>query len=80
MAHDLVMDDRAALLALAQAQRAEAGQRVAQLEETLVQFRGHLVAQGADATDLRFFETLAIDIALTKATEQNALAFVRSLT
>ena len=31
-----VMDDRGTLLALAQAQRAEAGQRVAQLEETLV--------------------------------------------
>ncbi len=74
------MDDPAALLALAQAQRAEAGQRVVQLEETLVQFRKHLVSQGADSGDLRFFETLAIDIALTKATEQNARAFVRSLT
>lgn len=73
------MDDPAALLVLAQAQRAEAGQRVAQLEETLDRFREHLVTQGADAADLRFFETLAIDIALTRATEQNALGFVRSL-
>ncbi len=74
------MDDVTALLALAQAQRADAAQRVAQLEETLARFREHLASQGADPADLRFFETLAIDIALTKATEQNALAFVRSLT
>jgi len=74
------VDDAAALLALAQAQRAEAAQRVAQLEQTLGRFREHLANQGADPADLRFFETLAIDIALTKATEQNALAFVRSLT
>jgi len=74
------VDDAAALLALAQAQRAEAAQRVAQLEQTLARFREHLASQGADHSDLRFFETLAIDIALTKATEQNALAFVRSLT
>jgi len=74
------VDDAAALLALAQAQRAEAAQRVAQLEQTLARFREHLASQGADPSDLRFFETLAIDIALTKATEQNALAFVRSLT
>jgi hypothetical protein len=74
------MSDAAGLLALAQAQRAEAQQRVAALEATLDHFRDHLIRQGADPADLRFYETLAIDIALTRATEQNARAFVRSLT
>jgi hypothetical protein len=74
------MPDGAQLLALAQAQRAEAAQRVADLEATLDRFREHLVSQGAAPADLRFYETLAIDIALSKATEQNARAFVQSLT